>query len=367
MQAIGGHQTPPQSLFVGGAVRNILMGVPPGDVDIATILTPDIVSTRLLGHEIKAVPTGLDHGTITAVAEGVPYEITTLRHDVVTDGRRAVVSFTDDWAADAARRDFTVNALYADIDGNIYDPTGQGMTDLTARRVRFVGNAEQRVAEDYLRILRFFRFNLYYGQGEVDAEALKACRAAANNISRLSRERVTHEFLKILSHDHPAPIISMMLENGVMGDLPSPHYSPEVMARVAGTDFIPRLFVLSALHDRDLSRWLVLSNRQKKDLKNLEAAWVFLSDRTACSQTIKEMMYRFGRDATRRAYQIVCAVQKQAQDKEIQNLIEDGVIPVFPVTGELLISQGMKPGAELGRRLKTLEEEWIARGFVNKN
>jgi poly(A) polymerase len=364
MQAIGGDQSTPQSLFVGGIVRNTLMGMPPGDVDIATMLTPDVVTDRLREKGIKVVPTGIEHGTVTAVADGIPYEVTTLRRDVSTDGRRAVVAFTDDWAADAARRDFTVNALYADIDGNIYDPAGQGIGDIKARRIRFVGNAAQRVAEDYLRILRFFRFHLYYGQGAPDEDALQACRAAADKISLLSRERITHEFLKILSHDSPQYALEGMFGSGIMADFPAPDAAMDAMPFLTGEDPLSRVFMLSGLKDRDVSPWLVLSGGQKKDLKNLHSAWIFLAARAVDEGTVKEAIYRFGRGGVRRAHHVFCATRHQMPDRGFEILIDSWVIPVFPVTGDSLIAQGLKPGAELGRRLKALEEEWILRGFI---
>lgn len=364
MAALGGGKTPPQALFVGGAVRNSLMGEPPGDVDIATIFTPDQVTEKLTHAGIKVVPTGIDHGTVTAVADGVPYEITTLRRDVATDGRRAVVAFTDDWAEDAARRDFTMNALYADEDGNVYDPTGQGVADLTARRVRFVGDASTRVAEDYLRILRFFRFYLYYGRGAPDAAAMAACRAGAPHIKNLSRERVTQELLKILAHDQPAPVLALMFNSGVLSDFPVPAYDAALLSRLEGACAMARLFVLSGLTDRDVTSWLVLSNAQKKHLKDMAAAWAFLMARGAADErTIKEIMYRFGREAARDVEAVWRARVNAEPNGKISSLIKEWEIPVFPVTGHDLIAQGISPGVELGARLKELEEAWIARGF----
>ncbi|MCG8506772.1 MAG: CCA tRNA nucleotidyltransferase, partial [Sphingomonadales bacterium] len=184
--------------FVGGAVRNTLLGEPVTDIDIATRLEPDAVIARLEAAEIKAVPTGLKHGTVTAVAEGHAIEVTTLRHDVETDGRHAKVAFTDDWQADAARRDFTFNALYAAPDGTLYDYFG-GLDDLKAGHVRFIGDAEARITEDALRILRFFRFHAHYGAGGMDAAGLDACAALAGRLDILSVERVRDELLKLLA------------------------------------------------------------------------------------------------------------------------------------------------------------------------
>ena len=185
--------------FVGGAVRNALMGLPVDDVDIATWLPPDEVVKALKAAGLKAIPTGIDHGTVTAIAERRPYEITTLRRDVTTDGRNATVAFTDDWTEDALRRDFRLNALYADVAGNVFDPTGEGVADTTAGRVVFVGDPKTRIREDYLRILRFFRFQAWYGRSKADGAALAACASLRGDLGRLSAERVQKELLKLLA------------------------------------------------------------------------------------------------------------------------------------------------------------------------
>jgi poly(A) polymerase len=224
----------PQVLFVGGCVRNAVLGLPPGDCDLATIHPPFEVTRRLEDVGIKVVPTGIDHGTVTAVVDGKPFEITTLRRDVETDGRHAVVSFTQDWSLDAQRRDFTINTLLADGAGNLYDPTGDGLSDLEAGRVVFVGDPVQRIAEDYLRILRFFRFYAFYGRGRPDAAALAACRAAAGKIADLSRERVTQEILKIIAADGAADILEIMAAQNVMKDFVHPQCKIANLAMLAG-------------------------------------------------------------------------------------------------------------------------------------
>ena len=208
--AVGDSQDSPQALFVGGSVRNWLLKQSVEDIDIATKLVPKEVVEKLKAGNIKVIPTGIDHGTVTAVIEGKHFEITTLRHDVETDGRHAKVGFTQSWLEDAKRRDFTMNTLLADIEGNIYDPLGCGVEDAKAGHVVFVGDASVRIKEDYLRILRFFRFHAYYGRGDMDVAALEACRGAADNISTLSRERITQELLKILSVEDPTEILSVM-------------------------------------------------------------------------------------------------------------------------------------------------------------
>src|SRR6201996_6519457 len=204
--------------FVGGAVRNALLNKPVADIDIATPLLPDDVVARLKKAGLGAVPTGIEHGTVTAVVNGKPLEITTLRRDVSTDGRRATVAFTTDWAEDAQRRDFTMNALYADADGEILDTVG-GIADLQAGHVRFVGDPITRIKEDYLRILRLFRFHAWYGKGELDDAALKASAAEKAGLAQLSGERIQKEMLKLLAAENPAPVLRVMAASGILGEI----------------------------------------------------------------------------------------------------------------------------------------------------
>ncbi|MEQ1688451.1 MAG: CCA tRNA nucleotidyltransferase, partial [Sphingopyxis sp.] len=214
---------------VGGAVRDTLSGHPVTDIDLATKLLPNDVVARLGAATIKAVPTGIAHGTITAVADGKTFEVTTLRRDVTTDGRRATVDFTDDWAADAARRDFTINALYADpVSGGVYDPTG-GLADLAAHRVRFIGDAAARIDEDHLRILRYFRFHARFGSGEADAKTLTIIAAKAASLRSLSRERIADELLKLLGLPDPAPSLQLMFTIDLFA-----HMLPEADAATLG-------------------------------------------------------------------------------------------------------------------------------------
>ena len=255
--------------FVGGCVRDSLLDRPVQDVDIATPTPPDEVIWLLTEASIKAVATGLAHGTVTAVIGRAHFEITTLRRDVETDGRRAKVAFTKDWAADAARRDFTINALYLDPDGAIYDPTG-GLADLRAGRVRFVGDAAARIREDYLRILRFFRFHAHYGRGEVDRAGLEACRALAAGVASLSGERLQGELLRLLGAADPTPVLRLMAAEGILA-----HILPEAIRieRLAGlievdraVDPLRRLAALVALDahlDLKLLYKLVYSCRRK--------------------------------------------------------------------------------------------------------
>ncbi|MEO0762949.1 MAG: CCA tRNA nucleotidyltransferase, partial [Pseudomonadota bacterium] len=204
-----------RALAVGGAVRDGLMGRDVGDIDLATPLRPEAVVAALEAAGLKAIPTGIDHGTVTAVAEGAAFEITTFRADVETDGRRAVVRFAEDLAADAGRRDFTINALYATADGRVIDPLG-GLPDLDARRLRFIGDPAERIREDYLRILRFFRFTAWLDTDGIDAEGLAAAAAHAEGIERLARERVGHEMRRLLAAPDPAPAVAAMAACGVL-------------------------------------------------------------------------------------------------------------------------------------------------------
>jgi poly(A) polymerase len=216
MAALAAAGGPDCARFVGGCVRNALLRKPVADIDIATALTPDAVIKALTDARLKAIPTGVEHGTVTAVSEGRPYEITTLRRDVETDGRRAVVAFTTDWNEDAQRRDFRLNSLYAAADGALFDPTGEGLADLKAGRIVFVGDAATRIREDALRILRFFRFQAWYGKGDPDPVGLAACAELRGLIANLSAERVSAELLKLLAAEDPREAVRLMAQTGVL-------------------------------------------------------------------------------------------------------------------------------------------------------
>ena len=237
-----------ETRVVGGAVRDTLLGLPVADLDLATRLAPQTVIDRVRAAGLKAVPTGLAHGTVTAVLPDGSVEVTTLRRDIATDGRRATVAFSDDWREDAARRDFTINALYADPgDGAVIDFFG-GLDDLAAGRVRFIGDPLQRIAEDHLRILRFFRFHARFGRGDPDEAALAACAARANDLMALSRERIADELLKLLAGVDPAPVIALMLGHGVLRPV-----LPEI------TDAAPLAALVAAELRAALSIWAILT------------------------------------------------------------------------------------------------------------
>ena len=227
--------------FVGGCVRNALLGEKVADIDIATQLTPTQVAVILRTADIAVHPTGIEHGTITAVADGQPFEVTTLRRDVETDGRRAVVAFTEDWAEDAQRRDFRMNALYATLEGALFDPTGGGLADIRSRRIVFVGDAETRIREDYLRILRFFRFNAWYGRGWLNAEGLGACGRLKTGLSAISSERIWSETKKLLAAPDPVPALSAMEHSGVFAQLYPEAHGLDLLRTLVGIESVRRL------------------------------------------------------------------------------------------------------------------------------
>ena len=347
--------------YVGGAVRDELMHLPVSDLDLATRLKPNEVVERLEAAKIRPVPTGIDHGTVTAVSSGSPYEVTTLRRDVSTDGRRATVAFTDDWEEDAARRDFTINALSADPNtGEVFDYFG-GKDDLIARRVRFIGEPLERIAEDHLRILRFFRFHARFGLGEPDAEGLRACAQRANDLMALSRERIADELLKLLAVDDPTPTVAIMLDQGVLrpvlpeiGVSAVPRLADLVIAeRTAKIDGDPlrRLAALlppePALAERIAGR-LKLSNKGRKRLGC--AASPDLPD------SAQSLAYYVG---------IECAVDRLllAGKTEAAVAIAEWHMPRLSVRGGQLIERGLPQGPEVAKTLQAIERRWVDAGF----
>lgn len=362
LEAAGG---PDCARFVGGSVRNALVGRPVDDFDIATRLKPEDSMAALKKAGIKVVPTGIAHGTVTAVSEKKPYEITTLRRDVETDGRRAVVAFTDDWAEDAARRDFRLNALYADRTGAVFDPTGQGVEDALAGRVVFVGDPNTRIEEDYLRILRFFRFYAWYGRAEPDADGLAACAAHAGGLTRLSAERVSKELLKLLAAPDPRPAVQAMRGAGVLDRL-----FPAV-ADLAAFDAISEasddpVLRLSALLPDDpaavagIARGLRLPKAVEL---RLAAAAEGPLDPATDPKTLRALIYRAGPQAVRDRIQRGGALQTKADAAPALALVETWPVPRLPVGGRDLAKLGIEPGPEHGRILKAFGAEWIADDF----
>jgi len=366
-----------QAMFVGGCVRNALLGEPVEDIDIATKHTPEEAEKILTAANIKVIPSGIDHGTITAVTNGKPFEITTLRKDVETDGRRASVAFTHDWAEDAARRDFTMNTLLMDMDGKIYDPLGRegkgGLDDLRACRVIFVGNPQERIAEDHLRILRYFRFHALYARNAPDEKSLAACRDAADKIPDLSRERITQEFFKILSVEEPTKILSIMFENNILNIFSKVGYDEKLLKHLCAFQnnyalafLSSRLLVLLGLNKDNLEKfeqYLLIPKIFKKDMAAITGV-LALPDLKE-DHAVKVAIYKFGRVPTAQALMIELAqdrVMNGYGPKAIE-IIQKWEIPNVPTTGENLIKKGIQPGPELGQELERLENEWIDRGF----
>jgi len=358
LAALGGGEG--LTRYVGGAIRDDLLGLPVSDIDLATRIPPDEVMRRLEEARIKAVPTGIDHGTVTAVSDGHPFEITTLRRDVSTDGRRATVAFTDDWKGDAARRDFTINALSADPDtGELFDYFG-GLADLEQRHIRFIGDPLQRIAEDHLRILRFFRFHARFDAGEPDAAAIEACTARANDLMGLSRERIADELLKLLAVPDPSPTVEIMLARGILKPV-----LPEIASSRLGrlkrliaaerataidADPLRRLAALlpsDPVVAEDVAARLRLSNKAKKRLvcavgpaKGPPAA----------------LAYRLG---------VACAVDRLLLAGHAPQAAQMASwhAPRLPISGGQLIKRGLAEGPLVARTLRRIEDSWVEAGF----
>lgn len=351
----GGHQ----ALLVGGCVRNAALNQPVSDIDIATDARPERVITLAKEAGLKPVPTGIEHGTVTVVAEHMPHEITTFRRDVETFGRHAIVAYSSDVTEDAARRDFTMNALYARADGTVIDPLGQGLEDLAARHLRFVGEPEARIQEDYLRILRFFRFTAWYGNPALgmDAEGLAACAANSAGIETLSRERIGHEMRKLLAAPDPAPALAAMAASGILAQV-LPGADARALAPLVyleggrSADPIRRL---AALGGEGLAERLRLSKAEARRLEQLRLAM-------ADDGSDAALGYRYGARDACDALLIRAAVLGQEIDDSCWNRVEFGAAQRFPISAADLMPA--LTGAELGARLKVLEARWIASEFT---
>jgi poly(A) polymerase len=355
--------------FVGGCVRNTLLGAPVDDVDIATRLRPEDTLRAIEAAGLKAVPTGIEHGTVTAISDRRPFEITTLRRDVSTDGRRATVAFTDSWAEDAARRDFRLNALYADAGGEVFDPTGEGVADALAGRIVFVGEPETRIREDYLRILRFFRFQAWYGRGEPDPAGLAACSALAPGMDRLSAERVSKELMKLLAAPQPLDAIRAMDASGVLAQiLPEAEVSSAFETAVdLSSDSVFRLMTLVPPEEAaalEISRRLRLPNavrdRMAAAARAQAAVDLGMEDRSA-----RAAVYRFGAGAVADVLlrRLAEFPQRKVEADRLLDLVRSWTPPKLPVGGRHLAKLGVSPGPDTGRLLKAFEESWVADDF----
>jgi tRNA nucleotidyltransferase/poly(A) polymerase len=364
-----------EARVVGGAVRNALLGEPISEFDVATTAVPQEVSRRATAASFKPVPTGIEHGTITVVIAGRPFEVTTLREDVETFGRHATVRFGRDWRADAQRRDFTMNALSVGADGVVHDYVG-GLADLNARRVRFIGDAKTRIEEDYLRILRFFRFHAAYGHGLPDAAGLAACIAARAGLSQLSRERVRMELLKLLLARHATSALATMAESGllvsVLGGVPD-LAGFENMAKVeaaAGVqaDAVQRLGALGARIADDAERlWqrLRLSNVEHERLASMAETWWRISP--ADEKGARALLYRLGPerfvDRVLLAWARSPATAHDPAWLRLAALPEHWTTPVFPLKAADFMKRGVPQGPALGAALHEAEAAWIAADF----
>ena len=364
-----------EARVVGGAVRNTLLGLPVAEIDVATTAVPEEVARRVEAAGWKAVPTGIEHGTITVVIDGAPFEVTTLREDVETFGRKARVVFGRDWQADARRRDFTINALSACADGQIYDCVG-GLADIAARRVRFIGEPSQRIAEDYLRILRFFRFHAYFADGAPDDAGLHACIAGRDGLQMLSRERVRMELLKLLVAPRATPTLAVMAESGllelVLGGVPY-LASFENMTKVeAATDTPPdalrRLGALSVWVAEDsarLSERLRLANAESERLRGFDCWWRVSP--AAGEQAARALLYELGPQAyTDRVLAAWTRSDAGAADgpwHDLATLPRRWTAPVFPLKAADFTRRGLPAGPALGAAMRAATQAWIAEDF----
>jgi poly(A) polymerase len=363
--------------FVGGAVRNALLGEAVGDIDIATPLVPDEVMRRLQAARLGAVPTGIAHGTITAVSGGKPFEITTLRRDVETFGRRAVVAYTTNWAEDAARRDFTINALYADQDGVVYDYF-DGLADLAARRVRFVGDATARIREDYLRILRLFRFHAWYGQGELDEEALAAAAAEKGGLKLLSGERVQKELLRLLEAQDPLPALEQMEEAKILAQILPAGFKLSRLQRLVSVqrkntlppDAVLRLAALlpdGVAPALRIAETLKLSNAARDRLVQAgdkdERIVAALAPREA-----RQLIYRLGAACLMDQLLLRWAASGgRANDAAWRGLLALAMswkTPVFALDGDDVMAEGIEAGPKIGVLLRDIERWWVEQDFA---
>ncbi|MCV3207063.1 CCA tRNA nucleotidyltransferase [Mesorhizobium sp. YC-39] len=375
-----------EARVAGGAVRNTLIGQSVADIDIATTCLPQETIRRAEAAGFKAVPTGIEHGTITVVAGGKPYEVTTLRADIETDGRRAKVSFGRDWKADAQRRDFTINALYAEADGTVVDLVG-GIADIEARRLRFIGDPEARIREDYLRILRFFRFFAWYGDGRPDAEGLKACARLKEGLDRLSAERIWSELKKLLSAPDPSRALLWMRQASVLSSvLPeSEKWGIDAIHGLTRSEkdlgWTPDpLLRLEAIVPPDAQRMKTLAERLKFSGGEAERLrhWA-LTDAVEPKLSEAELakkLYRGDRQGFVDRLRLSLASARTRAVEDNDALLEAGGFsrllayagkwqkPDFPLKGADLTALGASPGPKLGETLKNLEREWVESGFA---
>lgn len=363
-----------ETRIAGGAVRDALLNRAPAEIDFATTALPEETVRRAAAAGLKSVPTGIEHGTVTIIIEGRPFEVTTLRRDVETYGRHAKVAFGRDWAEDARRRDLTINGLFLDGAGRVHDFVG-GETDLDARRVRFIGDARTRIREDYLRILRFFRFTSGYGDGAPDGDAMSAAIGERHGLDQLSRERIRAELLKLLVTPRAPEIAVLMADAGFLGQVLGGVARPRRLAKLAAIeaalgrapDAVLRLGALSLFIEENAERLrekLRLSNGESARLKAMAGHVITPRHDDAARKTalyrLKETTYR---DSVMLSWSDSLARSNDTAWHELFSLPENWLAPQFPVNGAELAAHGIKPGPEMGALLRTLENKWIAMGF----
>jgi len=361
---------------IGGAVRDALMGKEPSEIDVATTALPPEVIRRAEAAGFKAVPTGIDHGTVTIVIDGHPFEVTTLREDVETFGRKASVRFGRDWQTDAERRDFTINALSVSADGTVHDYVG-GLVDLAARRVRFIGDPAKRIAEDYLRILRFFRFHAVYGEGLPDAAGLHAAILARNGLEILSRERVRVELMKLMAAPHAVRTLAVMSEAGILHQVlggVALLASLSNMAKLDATlglapDPVRRLAALGVVVVEDAERlWqrLRLSNAEYERLRSIGDGWWRITSAMS-GNGARALLYRLGpqrfTDRVLIAWSRADAGTPESAWRKLADLPARWTAPLFPLRAADFIARGMPPGPRLGAALRAAEQAWVDADF----
>lgn len=364
-----------EARFVGGAVRNAILGAAVVDIDIAVPMPPSESLTRLKAKGIRVIETGIDHGTVTAVLGHHAFEVTSLRRDVETDGRHAVVAFTDDWAEDAMRRDFTFNALYASVKGEVFD-YATGVDDLIAGRVRFMGDARQRIAEDYLRSLRLFRFHAWYGKGEIDANALRAAAEAKDKLKTLSAERVQKELLRLLEAGNPSATLRVMAATGILSELlPGALLLPrlERLAEIDADNLFPRDGVLrlaALLPDAEAAHAaadaLKLSNADRARLEQALGAPALTANLSA--KDARLLLYRVGvarfRDKVLLAWAAAPKSAEALRWRMMLRMAETWERPRFALSGLDVMQAGVKEGPDVGRILAQIEDWWAGGDFT---
>ena len=369
LKALAAHGI--EARFVGGCVRDAVLGRPVRDIDLATPSPPEVVLEAIEASRLKAVPTGLKHGTVTAISGKRPFEITTLRRDVETDGRRARVAFTDDWREDARRRDFTMNALFATPEGEVTDYFG-GVADARAGRVRFVGDPATRIAEDYLRLLRFFRFEAHYGHGEHDVAGLAAAIAAAPKLIRISAERVRDELLRLLEAPDPVPTLRLMHRHGVLSGHLRADWTLDCLARLIRIEDgkpDPILRLAAMLHEtadqaRHMAEDLRLSNAQKDRLIFLAEPPLEITPQSP-AEDVDVACYRYGRDHVIDLLYLSAARSGEAESlAKTLKTVAAWEERHFPVAARDLLPLGATRGPELGQLMRDLELWWIGEGFA---